>query len=250
MRIAVVSDLHLAAEASVCRGGRSERALLQWLDLLAERHDRVVLLGDIWETLAPRRLGDGRAELERAAARWPGVMARISDPAFVYIHGNHDLVAAQVLNSPSEWRVCADGLRLWFTHGHQFDKFSSTANSERAFWAVGWVMRAGLRRLVERLDGVDQVLGGAHRLQARCQVQKRAVTAARAASVDLIVTGHTHLGGVFDHGDVQYLNSGTGAGGRRSCLSIDTATRRWFWIDGKAEARMRLRFNRPLLHSH
>ena len=66
MRIAVVSDLHLAAEASVCRGGRSERNLLQWLDPLAKRHDRGLPLGDICETLAPRGLDHKRAELERA----------------------------------------------------------------------------------------------------------------------------------------------------------------------------------------
>ncbi len=245
MRIAVVSDLHLAAEASICRGGRTERELLLWLDQLAEHHDRVVLLGDIWETLAPRQLGDQRAELERAAARWPGVMARLRDPTFLYIHGNHDLVAADVWQTPAEWRVSADGLNLWLTHGHQFDPFSSSDSSERAFWAVGWVMRAGLRAIVERLDGVDQILGGAHRLQARCAIQKRAVAAARTSGADLIITGHTHLGGVFDHGDVRYLNSGTGAGGARSCLSIDTATRRWFWIEGRARQTPLLPFTRP-----
>jgi len=232
MRIAVISDLHLAAEPAVCRGGRSERDLLRFVDQLATTHDKVVLLGDIWETLAPRSRGDQRLELERAAKAWPGFASRLQDPAFVYLHGNHDLVAGELWGAPESWQVEADGQRLWFTHGHQFDRFSSSESSEAAFWAVGWVMRAGLREVVERLDGVDQVLGGAHRLQARCQVQARAVAAARQANFDVIVTGHTHLGGCFDHGDCWFLNSGTGAGGRESYLSLDTAAPRWRWQDG------------------
>ncbi|MFZ5478098.1 MAG: metallophosphoesterase family protein [Myxococcota bacterium] len=223
MRIAVISDLHLGDLGASERFGHSDGTFLGFLARLEDAFERVVLLGDIWETATPMRFGRAAEALRASREAHPALAERFAGPRYTWIHGNHDLVAAKLERVPGALRLRADGVRLLFTHGHWFDDFwlRRRALHERASWLVGWLLRLGLRTAVRRLDTLDNALGGIEDAGA-CPFREAAARAARAQAVDVVVTGHTHVGGCHLVGDRLVLDSGSCSWGRTSFLEIDT----------------------------
>src|SRR5262249_22251007 len=103
MEIAVISDLHLGPGGPVDGFGHSDQEFLGFLRYLERNFERIVLLGDIWETLTGRLPGDAAAELRLARASHPEIARRFCDERYVYVHGNHDLVAGAVDGVPDEY---------------------------------------------------------------------------------------------------------------------------------------------------
>jgi predicted phosphodiesterase len=223
MKIAVISDLHLGAGDRADGFGHDDAEFLKFLRFLEQNFERVVLLGDIWETLQSRQLGSARQELALARATHPEIARRFQLPQYHYIHGNHDLVAG-AFGAPEELFIEADGVRLMFTHGHQNDPLILRRRwlADLGVWLGGWIRRVGLTafyRLCARLDGAR---GGLSLDGSRCAFQRWAVSEAARRSADVVVTGHTHLATRNEHGSRLFLNSGSCSEGRLSFLSIDT----------------------------
>ncbi|MBC8067779.1 MAG: metallophosphoesterase family protein, partial [Deltaproteobacteria bacterium] len=129
MRIAAISDLHIGVRAGLDGFGHAIDAFDAWLARLEQEHDRIVLLGDVFQTdhvLVPGRRARAR-ELHAARRRAEVLVRRFSGPRYHYVHGNHDEVARTELDVVSSLRIAADGVELLFTHGHQFDPVARTA---------------------------------------------------------------------------------------------------------------------------
>lgn len=229
MQIAVISDLHLGAGDRSDRFGHEDHRFLAFLDHLESNFERIVLLGDIWETLTPQWAGDFRGALRKAREAHPAIAARFERPRYTYIHGNHDIVAGLTERVPEELALEANGIRLLFTHGHHHDVLLRRARwlSELGVWLGGWLLRFRLRWLWSFFDRWDQNRSGALLDGTRCAFQKWAVGLARQREADVVVTGHTHLPVRSDHGDRLFLNSGSCADGRFSFLALDTRTARF-----------------------
>ncbi len=223
MEIAVISDLHLGAGDNADGFGHDDGDFLRFLRFLEGNFERVVLLGDIWETLQCRRLGGVRRELELAQAAHPEIARRFQRPRYHYIHGNHDLVAG-ALGAPEELFLEADGVRLLFTHGHQNDPLIQRRRwlSELGVWLGGWIRRVGLQAFYRLCSRLDEARGGLSLDGSRCAFQRWAVGEAMRRSADIVVTGHTHLAACAEHGSRLFLNSGSCSEGQLSFLSIDT----------------------------
>lgn len=226
MKIAVISDLHLGRGDSSDPFGHDESEFLRFLRFLESEFERIVLLGDIYETLWSRLPGDQRGELLRCRDAHRRIVSRFEDrERYQYVHGNHDWVAADVLGTPEEILLEADGMRLLFTHGHHYDWILRNAReiAELGVWAAAWLVRMGLTpafRLLERADKHWRASAD----PGSCGFQRWAVQAAAARDADVVVTGHTHLRTAAEHGSRLYLNSGTCSGGTWSFLHIDTRT--------------------------
>lgn len=223
MKIAVISDLHLGAGDKADGFGHDDAEFLRFLNFLENNFERVVLLGDIWETLQPRLLGSAAAELQRARHAHAEIAARFEGPRYRYLHGNHDLIAG-AFGAPEELCFQADGVRLLFTHGHQNDDLMQRRLwlSKLGVWLGGWIRRVGLDafyRLCARIDGAR---GGLSLDGSRCDFQRWAVGEAARREADIVVTGHTHLATRNEHGSRLFLNSGSCSQGALSFLSIDT----------------------------
>jgi predicted phosphodiesterase len=220
MKLAVISDLHLGAGDLADGFGHDDAEFLRFLTFLERNFERVVLLGDIWETLQSRRLGSAREELLLAQATHPEIAQRFAGPKYSYVHGNHDIVAG-VLGVPDEVALEADGVRLLFTHGHQNDELIQRRRwlSELGVWLGGWIRRVGLDafyRLCAKIDGGLSLDG------TLCEFQRWAVGEAARREFDVVVTGHTHHAARTEHGSRLFLNSGSCSEGQLSFLSIDT----------------------------
>lgn len=222
MQIAVISDLHLGHGDAADEFGHDDAEFLQFLKHLERNFERVILLGDIWETLAtPRLRGQADALVQ---ARWAHreIDKRFRRDQYTYIHGNHDLVAGVVDRVPEQVVIEADGTRMLFTHGHHHDLMIRHARpfAEFCSWVGGWVRRIQLSPLYRVLRHLDNT--GVSDDHTRCSFQRWAVGAAHAQAADVVVTGHTHRATSAEHGDRIFMNSGSCSEGNITFLSLDT----------------------------
>jgi len=235
VKIAVISDLHLGNGSGSDTFGHDEATFLRFLDHLEDNFERIVLLGDIYETLTTR--GSAQvSELERCKRAHAPIVERFERPAYRYLHGNHDLVAGHLDHAPDALHLNVDGQRIVFMHGHQFDWVVKKARafSEWCAWLSGWIARMGLKPVLKVAHAVERMLIGGgkvdldpHALAPTDRFQRAAMSFAEARGADIVVTGHTHHGIVAPFGDRLFLNSGACEGGAFSFLSMDTRAQRY-----------------------
>ncbi len=224
MLIAVISDLHLGDGGPGDAFGHDDHEFLRFLTFLEHEFESIVLLGDIWETLGGSGYGDAVRQLCRAREAHREIADRLRRPRYRTVHGNHDLVTARTDAAADHLVVEADGMRLLFAHGHQFDwrHRSARALLEAAVWLGGWLRRHGfapLYRWAERIEMSWSSLGTA---VPESDFQRQAVAHARDQGADVVVTGHTHVLARGDHGERVFLNSGACNAGRLGFLALDT----------------------------
>ncbi len=235
MQLAVISDLHLGPGDATDSFGHDDEEFLRFLTRLERNFDRVVLLGDVWETLTAKVFGDPARALKAAREAHAAIARRFESGRYLYVHGNHDLVAGAVDGVPDELVLEADGIRLLFTHGHLGDALVQRARwaSELGVWMGAWIRRCGMAAAWRLFDRLDAWRGGAQEEPSACAFQTWAVKRAAEQNADLVVTGHTHLATRAEHGPRLFLNSGTCSEGGLSFLALDTRAgsygvhRRW-----------------------
>jgi predicted phosphodiesterase len=222
MRIAVISDLHLGTRGPTDSFGHDDSEFVRFLRYLERNFERIVLLGDVWETLTGVMPGSPLIQLEAARAAHPEIARRFAQDKYSYVHGNHDIVAA-ARRAPELLELQADGVRLLFTHGHQSDFIVMHARwlSELGVFIGGWVRRLGFSRLYDVLRKLDGMRSG-YSEAGTPEFRNWAFSAAERRSADVVVTGHTHVAERVEHGSRLLLNSGSCALGKFSFLAIDT----------------------------
>lgn len=230
MQIAVVSDLHLGAKDRLDRFHRADAAearLIAFLGELERGVDRVVLCGDIFETLRGRVPGPSRRALAAALEAYPGLARRIrEDRRYVLVRGNHDTLTGPVLGAPEFHWERHHGLRIVFFHGHQLDRLARghAPLSRLGVWAGGVLERLG----VNVTHRVDAARGHAYDDADAPELppgqrETAAVALGKSMGADVIVNGHTHNLVCRELDGAMYLNSGTCLTGRQEAVIIDTA---------------------------
>ncbi len=229
MQIAVISDLHLGAGGAADGFGHDDGEFLRFLRSLERNFERVVLLGDIWETLTGIVPGHPGDELKGARQHHREIAQRFQRSQYVYVHGNHDLVAGAVDGAPDELWMEADGVRLLFTHGHQNDPLIQRRRwvSELGIWLGGWIRRIGLEPLYRLFAALDERRGGLTPESAQSAFENWAMDIAVQREADVIITGHTHFAARAERGGRLFLNSGSCSEGKLSYLALDTARDRY-----------------------
>jgi predicted phosphodiesterase len=223
VRIAVISDLHLGSGGPADTFGHRDENFARFLTFLEQNFERIVLLGDIWETLTTLKPFSPLAGLLSARRAHPRLAERFTLPQYSYIQGNHDLISGS-LGAPEEVVIEADGHRILLTHGHHYDLIVQRARwfPELGVWLGGWLRRLRLSPIYRAFDKLDGLRNGPIHDSARCTFQRWATTLARARGANVVVTGHTHHAIRAEHGDQLFLNSGSCSNGRFSFLSLDT----------------------------
>lgn len=229
MRIAALSDFHIGARADMDEFRHDERRFLAYLDRLEAEHDRIVLVGDIYQTEHALRPGHRAAagELSRARRRLPALAERLRGGPYLYLHGNHDASAARELGAPERLRLAADGFVIVFIHGHQFDPIFSNAYAaaRAATWFTGRLRRLGLRPLAQWFEGRDIALKHRRFGHADGPYARAARALLREHSADLVVMGHTHVPHQHVLPEGRLVNTGSCSRGRLMHVTIDTVAR-------------------------
>jgi UDP-2,3-diacylglucosamine pyrophosphatase LpxH len=243
VRVAAISDLHIGAEDGT-DGFRHEPARFEaWLDDLEASHDRIVLLGDIFQTdhgWWPTRAST-RRQLLAAQRRVGRLWGRLSGSKYVYVHGNHDAVARVVVGAPEHF-VVAGRARTLFTHGHQFDPVArrAPALADLGTWTCGRLRAVGLRPAAQWLERRDVAIKHARFQGPHGPYADGARGLARRHAATIVVMGHTHVEGVERIPEGLAVNTGTCSAGAMAYASIDTVAGRVevFGPGGRREARV------------
>jgi len=240
MRIAAISDLHLGFGDRADRFGHKPSEMLAFLDDLEAQHDLIVVVGDLYETWQGRRLGDMRATFAEIRRTYPKLSARMSTAPYRLIVGNHDPLVEEE-GATRQLEIVADGVRMLFTHGHQWDPplkrtkplaytFAfSTGVLNRLDGRAASVVK-GLRDRLERRYLYNATVSEATQGQGlpRCPYLRGATALLEhRADVDVIVCGHTHVPARYETPFGTYLGCGALAGGHWSWVELDTHTRTW-----------------------
>jgi UDP-2,3-diacylglucosamine pyrophosphatase LpxH len=223
VEIAVISDLHLGSEDKADLFGHDDAEFLRFLSHLERNFERIVLLGDIWETLTGPVPFTPRQAMKACKERHPEIAKRFDRSQYTYLHGNHDIVARD-LGVPGELTLHADGVKLHFMHGHVHDLLIRRARwlSEVMVCLGAWVRRFGLDPVYRAFEHLDHWLTRVELDPARCPFQRWAIEWAEHREADVIVTGHTHVSANAEHGSRLFLNSGSCSHGQTSFIAIDT----------------------------
>jgi UDP-2,3-diacylglucosamine pyrophosphatase LpxH len=223
MRIATFGDLHLGHTPVLDKFQGREELLLRFDDHLSRTHDRIILMGDIYQTDYGVVPGSRSDVLEAIIKRYSRVVRRWESSRYSTIFGNHDLITQKIMGTLKQIRLKKDGWRLWFIHGHQFDPFIGEGRHLpfMVTWLIGGMRRMGLNRVADFLEGPLYDFG--QRFFQR--LEGAAWKALRHGNNNIIVMGHSHQMACRQLGNGLYVNSGACSWDSMRYISIDTATR-------------------------
>ena len=219
MLIAVISDLHLGRGNQTDLFGHSDEVFSRFLRFLEHNFERIILLGDIFETLAAKPWQQAR-EIKTISKAHAPVVKRFDRPQYSLVHGNHDFVL-KMAGHPDEVSMELDGVRLLFRHGHTFDWMSR--NFRRFPEVLVWLGFLLARNGLQFVYSLGEWLNQWSRHEEPLAFRQWALGLARTREADVIVTAHTHHGGQAEGENGRlFLNSGTCSRGRFSWLALDT----------------------------
>ena len=198
----VLSDLHLGSEN--CQADRILQ-LLSWIEQQKLPTERIILNGDIFDSLNLQRLKCKHWEVvERLRA-----LSRSRE--VIWIAGNHDgcsrrlsdlmgvsVLTQCVLHSGSE--------KILFMHGDAFDEFIkkypiTTWMADRLYnWLQKMDRSHGLARWAKRQSKTF--------LECARKVRRGAMARAEQLSCTIVCCGHTHHSVTHEENGIAYYNSG------------------------------------------
>ncbi len=229
MRIAALSDFHIGARTRGDAFGHEPREFALFLDSLLATHDRLVLLGDIFTADHAPRWGRrfARRRLRQAIARVPTLASRLHHPRVHYVHGNHDLVASDVLGAAERLILGPADCRVLLVHGHQYDPVARRARAlaNLGTWTTGRLRAGGLGPVAAWLEARDVELKDRRFRGVDGPYARAADTLCRTHRVRAVVMGHTHAADATQLPHGYSFNTGTCSEGRVEWVSIDTVQR-------------------------
>ena len=228
MQIAVISDLHLGRKDKLDQFYRNQGAEAQLhtlLKYLENNVDKIILLGDIFETLRGRT-PNHTAELKMALKHYPRITEKIlTDEKYILLQGNHDPARGELLSAPEKLKINDNGTSIAFFHGHQLDPIIAdfwTKNFEKfGVWMGGWLERAGLD--ITRKGNISSKIKAINDQWKAGKFERMAAAMASEMGADIVVTGHSHHPMKIEYSDALFLNSGTRVCGRQDMVLIDTS---------------------------
>lgn len=199
MNTTIISDLHLGSDN--CQA----KSLHSFLDHIENRSKRLILNGDVFDSMDFRRLKKHHWHVLSQLRRLSNKME------VVWVCGNHDGNAEVVshllgLDVFDEYEFVTGNKKVLILHGHIFDSFIT----ERP--VVTWIADNIYRMLqkIDRYHYIAKVVKRSSKIYLRCTDKVRIKSRAYAESkgYDIVCTGHTHHPIEDRSVNVHYFNSG------------------------------------------
>lgn len=216
MRIAIISDLHLSPKGNLDIFQHNENTFVDFLKDLENSHDKIILLGDIVETLMPETYADSKTSFSNIWNERYKITNRFDSKQYTYILGNHDLIASNIDKIIIEY----NNKKVIFIHGHQFDMSTKYANP--LVWIGGYMLRKGYSQY-NTLAQTENI-----RYWRAPKFEKSAVQFAKKYNADIIITGHSHVQKKKMIDNVMFLNTGFCAYKNINYISMDLKNENYF----------------------
>ncbi len=221
MDIAVISDLHLSAGDGIDQFNHDHLKFIKFLKYLEDNFEKIYLLGDIYETLMSKFLWQNKESLYKCMQYNKDIVSRFLNPQYKYIHGNHDLIAGKVSNTPDEDNINIDGIQIHLSHGHKSDIYECARwISEIGIWLGSCMLRMNYSQIYNFIYELE--LKSSFSMSQGKIISRGAEELAKIKNADIVIQGHTHIGSVAELDKKIFMNSGTCAGGNFSYLTLDT----------------------------
>lgn len=217
LRTRIISDLHLGSD--VCQAEQ----LHKFLKNLDERCDRLILNGDVFDSIDFRRL---------KKSHWKVLsdLRKLSDKMeVIWIAGNHDgsaEIVSHLLGIPVYDEFQFDNVLV--THGHQFDRFM---DDHPWLTIVGDFIYSALQK-IDKSHTFARMAKHSSKHYLRCadEIMKGAVKLAQKKGCDIVCCGHTHFATKTESLEgVTYLNSGCWT--ENPCYYLELCSKECFVVD-------------------
>lgn len=228
MKYAVISDLHIGPGDLVDQFGHNEILFIKFLDFLESKHDKIILLGDIFETLMPRKFRCCSIMLNKCLNTYPKIWERFQSDKYIYIFGNHDFIAQNICKARECYSDISGKDKILFIHGHQFDSINRylKITNELGLFIAGWSLRLGAKSIYKKIEKLQLFS------ENEILFQKEAINFIKRNNFDIIITGHTHNPTILHYDDKIFMNSGSCCNGKFNYLSIDTVSQKYIAYAG------------------
>ena len=233
MQIAVLSDLHLGRKDKLdqfYRNPGAEGKLENLFEYLESHVDKIILLGDVFETLRGKGFTNREKELKDILKCYPKITEKIlEDPKYVLLQGNHDTISGPVLNAREALKIKDNGVTMCFFHGHQVDPkvadFWTRHFEKTGVWLGGWLERAGFD--ITKKGNIESRYKALNGLWKKGLFEEAATAYGKEMGGDIIITGHSHHPMKEEIDGALFLNSGTRVAGRQDIVILDTSAREY-----------------------
>lgn len=222
-KIASISDLHLGPKDNCIDIFKHDQTkFVKFLKYLESNFEYIIINGDLFETLFSL---NKKKALFGAIENHKEIWGRLSNTKkYIYIAGNHDSCSKSYLGAKEDLILNIDGVKIYASHGHLGDLLQNKLQliSELGVYLGGCMIRSGLNKLYDCMYSWD-IASSFESQDILKKISKGGIKLAQKYNADIILNGHSHLGGVSEHNGKLYMNSGTCTGGLFSFLSLDTA---------------------------
>ncbi|GMT48968.1 MAG: hypothetical protein IEMM0008_0507 [bacterium] len=235
MKIACISDLHLATDNFADSFQHKEDCFLHFLDHLEDHYDQIILNGDIYDPCKSLRFGQYEDQLYQIQEKYSKLTERFIQTNYIQIAGNHDYTLEKLGFADHYSFKGEDGTKYIFFHGHQLDGLRSGKPLFIFLTAfANWLEKLGWKNAEAHLTWIGEKLG------SLIHVDSGGILSSKAEEVfsgddnqRVIVMGHSHEPPVkIEFKNNVYLNSGACVRKRIEYVHIDTlerdySTRSW-----------------------
>jgi UDP-2,3-diacylglucosamine pyrophosphatase LpxH len=205
----VVSDIHLGSSVSRVKK-LTELIEKKYREGSKYLFDQLILLGDIFDRLDLKRLGEADWE-------FLSLIQNLSEPEsgvkVVWLNGNHDTAVEPVIQDFFDTSVVRDyewdyeGKRFIATHGDRFDKFVEKRKFASEFFSNIYL---GIQKIDFKNQPISRFIKRmSKKIYLPKKVREDMLAYARGKSADVIFCGHTHHAeSVVAPDGIAYFNSG------------------------------------------
>jgi predicted phosphodiesterase len=230
MNILVLSDLHIDTGDTFGTFQWNEQEFIHGLEKIRRQYniDKVIFNGDTFELF--------KYSLDDIARAKPVLMKYLGDKDFIFIRGNHDIVAS---NSVENYRITnSSGQVIHIEHGHNADWFNGN-KAERAIGQMGFSILkkgSGSKFMMDLYFRIVALQEHIHYVPKKYNTIKYLTYALSLLKEhDVVILAHTHK--MESHHTYyltrkkRYLNCGSCSLGRLQCIVLNTETLRYELIN-------------------
>lgn len=216
MKIAFLSDTHIGRNDHTNDFQYSQVDFVDLLESLKSKTDLIILTGDIFEMWQGPKYLDIDAEVKYIKKNYKfaidTINSLIEEGNLIYVLGNHDNCMRKLLVKYVRTKLLLpiEGIKLFVTHGHIYDKANSTLSiiGKTIAWLVGMLERLGWKSADQTPTRLKRFFPGW--FTGNKHYKNISLKIIEKHNPVVVVMGHTHQYEIVAIDGSMFVNTGNG----------------------------------------